>query len=435
PLAPGTTDGPAVTDSPAGGGARFGGTIAEPTFLGLTPGTTVDKALGMLEEEKGYAKADAMIALYGEETTVTRYQWPEAVWEGEPCAVRAYFAEGQTLGLSLVFERERGDEALPALIKALHAQLTEVYGESTPLAIPEEWPSMALKDLSLAEWWYLDGPRVFLVYQVRRDGTVQVEARVGYAEPTAATPTPSPMPMLSPTPSPMPLKADDLAYWTTAFGNFYHVDEHCSGMEDATRVSFEAAIGMGKTPCPICVEEYFRATEIDTCLAVDQFSENEYDGTSALNDGLSLMTDFNQPLRTGEPRGWGIELTDPNMEDFNAGSEPLNSEVNGSWSNDILTVHNVIYLKTRSAVFCEFEFSMNDAAINPWSIRITPLVGQGPLGWHDAQVHDATSYDNTIHYLLSIVMDSPADSIDDIWYVYGGGTADEHRLVGCLGMR
>ncbi|MBR3503263.1 MAG: hypothetical protein IKO07_03340 [Clostridia bacterium] len=511
PLSPGATGLPAATDPPAAGDAWFGGTIADPTFLGIAPGTSTDEALGVLEEEKGYANADAMLALYGDETTVTRYQWPEAVWAGEPCAVRAYFAEGRTLGLSLVFERGTGDEALPELIRALHARLTEVYGESTPLAIPEEWPSMALRDLSLAEWRYLDGPRVFLVYQVRRDGTVQVEARVGHAEP------PSEAAELQPTLLPTPMPMEPAPYWTTAYGNYYHIDEHCSGMEGAQRVSFETAVNMGKQPCPICVVEYFRAQEMDAAateqpapqptllpmppcwttpegvywhldehcsgmegavsvsrdeaelagklpcpvcveeyfraLEMDAALEAERAAGATLppeplpvqaddgadGDGVALMTDFNQPLRAGEARGWGIDLTDPNREDFNAGSEPLNSEVNGSWTNDILTVHNVVFLRTRSALFMEFEYSMNDMTIDPWSIRIQPYMeGEaGPLGLHDAMVHEVSGEDNTIHYLLSIVTDSPADFQDmaNILGVFGAGLAepDKPRILGSLG--
>ncbi len=223
----------------------FGGTVARPSFLGLRLGTSMDESLGILEAAKGYADADAMIAEYEAGQTITRYQWPGAVWEGESCAMRAYFAEGRALGLSLVFERESGDETLPALIRSLYAELSEVYGKSAALTIPDEWPSMALKDMRLAEWWYLDGPRVSLVYQVRRNGMVQVEARVGSADVAAAD---TPMP----TPSPMPA---EITFWTTQNGRFYHADETCSGMKNAERISAADARAMGKSPCPICVEQ------------------------------------------------------------------------------------------------------------------------------------------------------------------------------------
>ena len=43
--------------------------------------------------------------------------------------------------------------------------------------------------------------------------------------------------------------------------------------------------------------------------------------------------------------------------------------------------------------------------------------------------------DNTIHYLLSVVTDSPVDfpNITNLWAVYGGATAEEQRLLGSLG--
>ena len=272
----------------------------------------------------------------------------------------------------------------------------------------------------------------------RPDETLQpLSQGDGDAPERTAAPTVMPMPTTLPTPMPM----EPTPYWTTPYANYYHVDEHCSGMENAQRVSFEAAVNMGKQPCPLCVVEYFRALEMDAATEAEQAAgatlppeplpEASYDG--AAGDGIALMTDFNQPLRAGEPRAWGIDLTDPNREDFNAGSEPLNGEHNGSWTNDVLTVHNVVFVRTRSALFMEFEYSMNDATISPWSIRITPLVGETPLGWHDARVHEATSADNTTRYLLSIVMDSPADEIGNTWYLYGGVAAEERRALGMLG--
>ena len=212
------------------------------------------------------------------------------------------------------------------------------------------------------------------------------------------------------------------------------------------RVSFETAMNMGKQPCPVCVEEYFRGLEMDTALEAEQTASatlppeplpDDAPPYGPDSDGLSLMTDFNQPLRTGEARGWGIDLTDPNRDDFSANREPLNGEYNGVWTNDILTVHNMVFLKTRSAIFMEFEYSMNDNAVSPWSIRITPFMeGEtGPLGWHDARVHEVSGEDNTIHYLLSVVTDSPVDfpNITNLWGVYGSAAAEEQRLLGSLG--
>ena len=171
----------AETDAAAPGEEQwFDGTVEEPCFMALTLGAPKGDALAALAE-KGYEASAAMVAEYeyGKERLVTRFKWSDADWYGEPCEVRAYFAEEKTLGLGLLFEREP-DEALSALIETVYARLKEVYGESdAPLSLPESWPDICLKDVPLAVWSFEDEPRVLLVWQVSKDGLVQMEARIG----------------------------------------------------------------------------------------------------------------------------------------------------------------------------------------------------------------------------------------------------------------
>ncbi|MBR4726875.1 MAG: hypothetical protein IK080_03195 [Clostridia bacterium] len=217
--------------------------------------------------------------------------------------------------------------------------------------------------------------------------------------------------------------AMNAVYWHREDGHFYHADETCSGMKNAVPVSAADAQAMGQEPCPICVGQAVQA-------------EPSYDGAmSAALEDTGLVSGHNTYLCTGEPRAWGIELLDPNCENFYVSSEPLNSSTNGQWSNDILTVHSAVVLRTRGALYCEFEFSMNVQSISPWSIRITPdIAGMGLMGWRDAKVLEVTNADNETHYLLSITMESPNEPSVSRWCVYGGPSEEQRHLIAEFGV-
>ena len=93
-------------------------------------------------------------------------------------------------------------------------------------------------------------------------------------EPTpipTAMPTPTPLPAATTVPpelQPTPMPMEPMPYWTQPYANYYHVDEHCSGMENAQRVSFETAVNMGKQPCPICVVALYRGEMQDAAAKV-----------------------------------------------------------------------------------------------------------------------------------------------------------------------
>ena len=42
-------------------------------------------------------------------------------------------------------------------------------------------------------------------------------------------------------------------YYATTQGNYFHTDEHCSGMQGALPTMADAAMSAGKAPCPVCV--------------------------------------------------------------------------------------------------------------------------------------------------------------------------------------
>lgn len=145
---------------------------------GLKTGESLETVLEALAD-KGYAAEEAMIAVYGEESEVTRYKWTN---EGGTY-LQTYFTDGCLTAIGILKEYSSAAEANEG-IRTIYDALTELYGESDmPLAVPEQWPDFAFKDILLASWTGegQEGASVFLVYQVTRNGCIRVEARVGNA--------------------------------------------------------------------------------------------------------------------------------------------------------------------------------------------------------------------------------------------------------------
>jgi len=158
------------------GDAVFTGVPEAPTILDVALLTPEEETLAAFEE-RGCARESAMIAIYGDQMMITRYEW---MTEDETRKLRAYIADGQTVGLGFL---ERGaPEDAAALAEALYERLTDAYGDAAqPLILPETWPEFALKDVLLAAWGEEDEPTLTLTYQVRRDKLVEIEARIGIA--------------------------------------------------------------------------------------------------------------------------------------------------------------------------------------------------------------------------------------------------------------
>ncbi len=163
---------PASAEGPINRRTADVGFISE---TGLKTGENLETALA----DKGYAAEEAMIAIYGEESEVTRYKWTnEGGTDLQTC-----FTDGCLTAVGILKEYSSAAEANEG-IRTIYDALTELYGESDmPLAVPEQWPDFAFKDILLASWTGegQEGASVFLVYQVTRNGCIRVEARVGNA--------------------------------------------------------------------------------------------------------------------------------------------------------------------------------------------------------------------------------------------------------------
>ena len=53
--------------------------------------------------------------------------------------------------------------------------------------------------------------------------------------------------------SPKLSEAETFIVYTTENGRYYHLNEHCSGMENASAMTEAEAMQLSKTPCPICI--------------------------------------------------------------------------------------------------------------------------------------------------------------------------------------
>lgn len=70
------------------------------------------------------------------------------------------------------------------------------------------------------------------------------------------------------TPEPAPADEESMVYCTDG-GRYYHMDEHCSGMQGAIRRPLSEALDMGKDACAVCV------TDVSLHLDYIYYSEDE----------------------------------------------------------------------------------------------------------------------------------------------------------------
>ena len=52
----------------------------------------------------------------------------------------------------------------------------------------------------------------------------------------------------------MPICASAETFYATSEGIYYHLDDQCSGMQNASPVTAEDAILAGKETCPACIQ-------------------------------------------------------------------------------------------------------------------------------------------------------------------------------------
>ena len=58
----------------------------------------------------------------------------------------------------------------------------------------------------------------------------------------------------------MPVCASAETFYATSEGNYYHLDDQCSGMQGASPMDAEVALLSGKAPCPLCIAGSVYAT-------------------------------------------------------------------------------------------------------------------------------------------------------------------------------
>ena len=59
----------------------------------------------------------------------------------------------------------------------------------------------------------------------------------------------------------LPVCASAETFYATSEGNYYHLDNQCSGMQNASPMTDEGALLSGKPPCPLCIAGSVYATE------------------------------------------------------------------------------------------------------------------------------------------------------------------------------
>lgn len=123
------------------------------------------------------------------------------------------------------------------------------YEDAMPTPMPTQDPG-SFRTLP----YYEQGEVVYV--ETTPEPTVQPSATLT-PMPTAA-PTMDPQVESTPEPTPMPAPEanaeDETLVWGTGYGEFYHADEHCSGMENASAMTEIEALLCDLKPCEICME-------------------------------------------------------------------------------------------------------------------------------------------------------------------------------------
>lgn len=52
---------------------------------------------------------------------------------------------------------------------------------------------------------------------------------------------------------PLKMEAEIITVYSLESAGYYHLEENCSGMENAVAMSETEAVQMGKKPCPVCI--------------------------------------------------------------------------------------------------------------------------------------------------------------------------------------
>ena len=130
------------------------------------------------------------------------------------------------------------------------------------------------------QWYHNDpncqgmtGARLTTIAEAKAAGQSACPVCIGGAAPAAPTATPKPVDT--------PSEENNLTYYATASGQYYHRTANCSGMTGASRVSESTALARGQQPCPVC---------IGTVYATDGGDYYHANATCSGMKGAKLMT-------------------------------------------------------------------------------------------------------------------------------------------------
>lgn len=99
---------------------------------------------------------------------------------------------------------------------------------------------------------------------------------------------PKPDVLVQPEVTDIPRPTEEPMVWCTEKGNYYHSEEHCSGMEGAIYGTLSYALALDKAPCPVCI------TSNAESLSEPQL--NPAETATSMNESATSMADIDANL-------------------------------------------------------------------------------------------------------------------------------------------
>ncbi len=134
-----------------------------------------------------------------------------------------------------------------------------------------------------------------------------VASQGGRAQPTPAPMTECDMQLARPTPedtpmpTPLPVESAPVIRYATANGVYYHLTQDCSGMTEAIPWTEEAALAMGKQPCPVCLPNVEPEGVTVYYSDVDAYYHGHDLCSGRLHDGAHTLAEARRDGRTRCP--------------------------------------------------------------------------------------------------------------------------------------
>ena len=93
-----------------------------------------------------------------------------------------------------------------------------------------------------------------------------------------------------------PLVSQEVIYYATGTGNYYHTDQNCSGMEGALPMTADAILALGKEACPVCCGD-----AVKLCWATEQGAYYHHDRECSGMQGAVFCTVAHARVRGQKP--------------------------------------------------------------------------------------------------------------------------------------